>query len=147
MAQARVSMGELMGGVIVHLEVTGIKRARLRAWLGIHLMRLGAWVTGVTVDVRLESQDDIGLTADGLPRALSVIEGRRGYRRDAIFDGVGLVIKLDGIERRDVVSYDIDAGRIAQFVRNPDGSFVCPTLNGSPLIHHFKGVVTVERAP
>lgn len=139
-------MGEMLKDLSIHLVVTGVVRTRLRLWLGLRIIRLATWVIGCGIDIQFKGKDDIGVTADGLPRALSIYEHHRGYQPDALLIGADLVIKLDGVERSDVVAYDIDAGRVVQFVRSADGSMNSATLNGPPHMYHFKGVVTVERA-
>jgi hypothetical protein len=46
MIREEVSLGELISGLKIQLVVTGVARARIRLWLGLRIIRLGAWVTG-----------------------------------------------------------------------------------------------------
>lgn len=117
--------------VRVELRLSGMSRLRLR--IAAAIIRLAALIGGFTANVRTE--DAIGVTADGIPRALSVSQLHRGYRDDAAVIGAQIVVRLDGVEQHEVIAYDMDQGRVSRMVG----------LGTSLVAHHVKGVVTVER--
>jgi hypothetical protein len=51
MIREEVSMGTMIKGLTIHLVVTGVVRARIRLWLGLRIMLLGAWLTGCGVNM------------------------------------------------------------------------------------------------
>ena len=123
-----------------------LARIKVASWM----LYVVAWIAGCNVDVSM-GEDDVGLTTDGLPRALSTCPRFKGYREDAWRDGMGLTIRLDGVEQRDVVSYDIDADRVSSYVRNDEDLLRLARLGGEDvegvMIYHQRGIVTVERKP
>lgn len=116
--------------VRVELRLTGMSRLRVR--IAAAIIRFAACVGGFTANVRTE--EAIGVTADGIPRALSTSHLHRGYRDDATVIGAQIVVMLDGVQQHEVIAYDMDHGRVSKMV--PFGSTF--------VMHHFKGVVTVE---
>lgn len=143
---ASVSMPKLIGAITLRVRFARLAGFRVR--LAALVMRVAARVAGC--DIESDAGDDeIQFTWDGLPRALSIIEGYKGYRRDAIDHALGLLIRLDGVEQRDVVSFDIDAKRVSNYVRDDHDQFRLARMGSSgvegAMIYHHKGVVTVER--
>ena len=51
MTNINFSASEAIRQCKVAIRVTGMKRAKLRLWLGIKLIALGAWITGCDVEI------------------------------------------------------------------------------------------------
>ena len=51
MAPENIHMPELMRQTTLSIAVTGVRCARFRLWLGVHIMRLAAAVIGCNVEV------------------------------------------------------------------------------------------------
>jgi len=142
-----VSAPQLMRGITLRVRFARLAGARL--WLAICIMRLAGLVAGCPIDIGADGDQDLEFTTDGLPRALSLIEGHKGFRRDAPAFGIDVVVKLDGVQQDLVLSYDIDAGRVSVYP-SADAEFiklsrVGEDADGGLAIVHRKGVVTVER--
>ena len=144
-----VSAPQLMRGITLRVRFARLAGARLS--LAICIMRFAGIVAGCAIEIGTDGDQDLEFTEDGLPRALSLIEGHKGFRRDAPKYGIGTVVKLDGVEQERVLSYDIDAGRVSVYPDVEAGfiklSRVGEDADGGLAIVHRKGVVTIERKP
>jgi hypothetical protein len=143
-----VSMPRIMRGFT--LRVRFAKLAGTRLWLATRIMRFAAFVAGCAVEIDTDGNHELRYGADGIPRALSITSLHKGYHRDAVQLAYGLIIKRDGVEVADVISYDIDAGRVSTYARTDAGAVAYLRMGegqGSYPIEHHKGVVTVERKP
>lgn len=44
-------MGEAMRNITIKVKLTGVRRARVRMWLGAKLFALAAWITGTDWEI------------------------------------------------------------------------------------------------
>lgn len=148
-ATIAVSAPSLMRGITLRVRFARLAGARL--WLAMLIMRLAGFVSGCAMEVSTDGDQELEFSPDGIPRALSTLEGYKGFRRDAADYGRGLIIKLNGAEVDRAFAYDIDAGRVSAYASTDDGSLKLATYTdtgaGTIAVEHHKGVVTVERKP
>lgn len=138
----RLSTRELMSTITLELRVPKTLKLRIRVAAG--LLKAAGWVAGCGTLMSIEGCDaELNYTACGIPTALSIERGYRGYHRQALEIGCNLVIKLDGEVVSDVVAYDTRAGVVHAYRWSERGQVHC----NMPVLHHFKGKVTVERKP
>lgn len=57
MAAIEMPMKSDMAGVTLDVRVTGVRRARVRLWVGARLMRLAAAVIGCDIEITSEATD------------------------------------------------------------------------------------------
>lgn len=51
MKTADVCVGDVVKNITVKIRITGIISLRVRMWLGVRIMRFGAWVIGCQSDI------------------------------------------------------------------------------------------------
>jgi hypothetical protein len=59
--------------------------------------------------------------------------------------GVGIIIRVDGVEQINVIGYDIDAGAVLRYATGDDGLIRLNQDRTDALRETVTGVVTVER--
>ena len=131
------------------MRLVGLVPIRLR--LASAVVVLAAWIAGRPIAFDLKLDEQLQFNSDGLPRALSLIDGYKGHSVYAAEHGANLLICLDGAELHDVVAYDIDRGFVVMYVRNEKQKFTLARMGElsfeEVMIQKYKGNVTVERKP
>ncbi|HKY80270.1 MAG TPA: hypothetical protein VJM09_02220 [Sphingobium sp.] len=54
MIASNISMPQVVRGITLQCSVTGVRRARLRIWLGAKMLKLAAAVIGCAVEVDIK---------------------------------------------------------------------------------------------
>lgn len=144
MAEIALPMSQAVGAATLSIRVTAVRRAAVRLWLGAHLMRFAAWVSGCGVEIEVRNDVAGSMVArGGVPARWSV--------NDSDFDpriGRHLRVSVDDVEIRDVVSYDIPRGFVVRYARTTNGRYrtTAETVDRPASIHKeaVRGTVTVE---
>ncbi|WP_242183227.1 hypothetical protein [Sphingomonas sp. CARO-RG-8B-R24-01] len=80
-----------------------------------------------------------------IPAVLSIEEGEPGFRPDWQDIAFDLNIFVDGVEQRNVVSYDCNAGLVKRFLISASGRFI---VEGDQVVlETIHGTVEVLRKP
>lgn len=80
-----------------------------------------------------------------IPAVLSIEEGEPGYRPDWQDFAFDLNIFVDGVEQRNVVSYDCNAGLLKRLQVSESGRFIVE--GNQVLLETISGTVEVLRKP
>lgn len=54
MTIAQVDMAEVMSGLTMQVQVTGVRMLRVRLWLGLRVLKLAAMIMGCGIAVSLD---------------------------------------------------------------------------------------------
>lgn len=49
----KVDASEAMANVTCKIRVTGMRRMRVRWWIGMHMISLAIWIMGIKADVKV----------------------------------------------------------------------------------------------
>lgn len=113
-------------GITLQVRVTGVTSFRVRTWLGSQLLKLAAWVIGLTLEL------SIGGPPGPAPRPslavppirLSVADLGKPDRPVTWEEAARIQVMLDGVEVRDVLAYDCEAGTVERQKRDRAGELV-----------------------
>lgn len=54
LGEVRVPAAKAMQSLTIKVRVTGLRRFKLRLWLGTQLLKLAAWVIGANIEIEVQ---------------------------------------------------------------------------------------------
>lgn len=145
MRDPEIHLPSAIRGHTLNIRVTGQREWAIRSWLGIQLMKLGAWVVGLEVELewRGGTPDPAPLPALAIPpERLSTDELAKGRAAISWDDARRIAVKLEGIELDHVLAYDCGAGWVERFRTDEEGRV--EVAGDKPVIDRLHGTVTAE---
>jgi len=131
-------------GLKLRVKVNLSRTFRVRAWLGVLLLKLAGWVIGLDMELELNGPRDPA-PAPSLaipPVRQSVHALDRADAPVTYEDARRIKVTLDGMVVKNVVAYDCEEGWLERHLRNRAGEHVI--RNDHLVLERVRGTVTAE---
>lgn len=84
------------------------------------------------------------ISAQAIPRQLSIFPNYPGYRIEALGSCSMLEISLDGVVQKAVLAYDIDAGTVTRYATDAKGEYRLNKRCDRIIVEQVDGTVDVK---
>lgn len=143
----RVRVGRVVKEMRLEVQVTGMGVAKVRMSLGVLFLSLAARIIGCQLEVSLQARDLGPASSPSLaipPVRLSVADLGRADAPIGWADATRIRVCLDGVEQREVVAYDCEAGTVERLMRDKLGEHMLTPDRQRIAVEIVKGTVTAE---